>query len=150
MMSGSSRRPTDGLMRLAIAMFAVVGVMAKRSTVTKAHGALPKSDEDGPQPSLDPPTAPAVEHAPGLSGIAKAVFNRFGNDNISLVAAGIAFYILAAIFPALAALVSIYGLFADPNQVATQISGLGSMLPPEALKIITDGLSGPVAKFFTR
>ena len=141
-MSGSSRRPTDGFMRLAIAMFAAVGVMAKRGTVTKAHRALPKGDENGSQPSSDPTATLAVEHAPGLSGIAKAVFDRFGNDNISLVAAGIAFYILAAIFPALAALVSIYGLFADPNQVATQISGLGSMLPPEALKIITDGLSG--------
>ena len=134
------KRSSDPLMRLAIAMFAVVGVVAKRGRMSPAKGALAKNAEAHSGPASDVSTAPAVEHAPGVVGIAKAVFGRFGRDNISLVAAGVAFYILAAIFPALAAMVSIYGLFADPSQVANRISGLDGILPPEALKIITDGL----------
>ncbi len=45
----------------------------------------------------------ATEHPPGFLGIARSVFDRFGNDNISLVAAGVAFYVMLSIFPALAA-----------------------------------------------
>ncbi len=134
------KRLSDPLMQLAIAMFAVVGVMAKRGTASKVRGTLPKAGSLS-EPASDAPSTPVIEHAPGLVGIAKAVFGRFGRDNISLVAAGIAFYILTAIFPALAAMVSIYGLFADPSQVANRISGLDGVLPPEALKIITDGLN---------
>ena len=134
------KRLSDPLMQIAIAMFAVVGVVAKRGTMSNVRGTLPKHTGSLSKPASDAPSTPSVEHAPGLVGIAKAVFERFGRDNISLVAAGIAFYILAAIFPALAAIVSIYGLFADPNQVSNRISSLDGVLPPEALKIITDGL----------
>ncbi len=134
------KRATDPFMRMAVVMFAVAGVVGRRSKIT-LEKALPKGTETISKPSPEPTTPPLIEHAPGLVGIAKAVFSRFGQDNISLIAAGIAFYILAAIFPALAALVSIYGLFADPSQLANRVSGLKGVLPPEALKIITDGLN---------
>ena len=133
------KRATDPFMRMAVVMLAVAGVVGRRGKITLGK-ALPKGTETISKPSPEP-TPPPIEHAPGLVGIAKAVFSRFGQDNISLIAAGIAFYILAAIFPALAALVSIYGLFADPSQVANRVSGLEGVLPPEALKIITDGLN---------
>ena len=122
-------------------MFAVVGVVAKRGKIPDKMGVLLERAGTRSEPAPDTAAEPAVEHAPGLVGIAKAVFARFGRDNISLVAAGIAFYILAAIFPALAAMVSIYGLFADPSQVAGRVGGLEGVLPPEALKILTDGLN---------
>ncbi len=138
------KRPTDRFMQLAVAMFATVGVVAKHG---KTAGRAVSSEHFGARPEPAPPKAkPIEEHAPGLAGIAKAVFARFGRDNISLVAAGIAFYILAAIFPALAAMVSIYGLFADPNQVASRVSGLEGVLPSEALKILTDGLNSFASK----
>jgi hypothetical protein len=49
-----------------------------------------------------------------LFQIARNVVLRIGRDNLTLVAAGVAFYAMTAIFPAIAAFVSIYGLFADP------------------------------------
>src|SRR5277367_3173042 len=52
-----------------------------------------------------------------LVRIAANVVMRIGRDNLMLVAAGIAFYAMTAIFPAIAAFVSIYGLFADPHAV---------------------------------
>ncbi|MBE0596358.1 MAG: YihY/virulence factor BrkB family protein [Desulfuromonadales bacterium] len=57
-------------------------------------------------------------------------------DNLSIVAAGVAFYALLAIFPALAALISIYGLVADPAQLEQQLQSLGQVLPPNAYEVI--------------
>jgi membrane protein len=53
-------------------------------------------------------------------------------DNISLVAAGVAFYAFLALFPMLIAAVLIYGLVADPADVQRQVDELGSALPSEA------------------
>jgi membrane protein len=61
-------------------------------------------------------------------------------DNLSLVAAGVAFYFMLALFPALIATVSVYGLVADPLTVEKQVGQLLRLLPPEAGAIIADQL----------
>ena len=61
-------------------------------------------------------------------------------DQVPLLAAGVAFYAFLALFPALIALVLIYGLVAEPAQIASQIGQLTAALPEEASKIITDQL----------
>jgi membrane protein len=61
-------------------------------------------------------------------------------DQVPLLAAGVAFYGFLALFPSLIALVLIYGLVADPAQIASQIGQLTAALPDEASKIITDQL----------
>src|ERR1700679_314490 len=74
----------------------------------------------------------------------RIVFNiimRVSRDSLMLVAAGVAFYAMTAIFPAIAAFVSIYGFFADPNSVQEQISQYSSLLPANSLKLLTDALS---------
>ena len=99
-----------------------------------------ESDDAGTAEPQGLRLAKPIEHAPGLAGVAKAVLARFGRDNVTLVAAGVAYYIFLSIFPALAALVSIYGLFSDPAEVGRQIAPLASLLPPEAMKLLNDGL----------
>lgn len=69
-----------------------------------------------------------------------------GDDNLSLVAAGIAFYAMFSIFPALGALVSIYGLFGDTHVVQTQVQQLTILLPNETAKLIDGSLNGLLAK----
>jgi membrane protein len=64
------------------------------------------------------------------------VWKQFSENNVSIVAAGVAFYGLLAIFPILATLVSIYGLLANPAEVETQLDFLQSILPAEAWGII--------------
>lgn len=59
-------------------------------------------------------------------------------DQVPLLAAGVAFYAFMAIFPALIAVVSIYGLFADPSTIANQLNSLTGTLPDEARNIIID------------
>jgi membrane protein len=57
-------------------------------------------------------------------------------DRLLAVAAGVAFFALLALFPAVAALVSLYGLFADARTIADHISALSFFLPPSATDII--------------
>jgi membrane protein len=69
------------------------------------------------------------------------VKGEVSKDNLSMVAAGVAFYGLLAIFPAIAAMVSIYGLVADPQTIEQQMSAMSGMLPEQAQGIIRSQLS---------
>jgi membrane protein len=55
---------------------------------------------------------------------------RFSNDNVTLIAGGLAMYALLSVFPALAATVSIYGIFSTPGDVIQQMSAFAGVLPP--------------------
>jgi membrane protein len=72
--------------------------------------------------------------------ICKKVALRVEQDNLSLVAAGVAFYAMMAIFPAIAAFVSVYGLFADPRAIEQQMASYSNLLPPNSLKLLTGAL----------
>jgi len=74
----------------------------------------------------------------GWKDILLRVWDEQSKDNVSMLAAGVAYYALLAIFPAIAALVSIYGLVADPSTIESQLNQLGSLLPPDALSIVSD------------
>jgi membrane protein len=73
---------------------------------------------------------------PGWRDVLWRVWEQIGTDNVSIVAAGVAFYSLLAIFPAITAFVSLYGLIADPSQVQQQIQLLGQVVPSDALGLI--------------
>ena len=63
------------------------------------------------------------------------------NDHVSMIAAGVAFYGLLALFPAIAAIVSTWGLLADPQQIEGQIAAISSALPGQAADIIKEQAS---------
>lgn len=65
------------------------------------------------------------------------VSGRISSHRLSLVSAGVAFYIFLSIFPALAATISIYGLAADPEVVQNHVETLGQFMPKEALSMIS-------------
>lgn len=74
------------------------------------------------------------------------VKDEIGNDNLSIVAAGVSFFALLAIFPGLAALVMIYGLVADPTQVTEQLAPLRSLMPEGAYAILETQLTALASK----
>jgi membrane protein len=76
--------------------------------------------------------------ARSLSDIVKRVYGRITEGRVLLVAAGVTFYALLAIFPAIAALISIYGLFADPSSIASQSDAVSGFLPGGALDILRE------------
>jgi membrane protein len=65
---------------------------------------------------------------------------NIGRHNVSLIAAGLALYALLATFPALFAIVSMYGLVTDAGRIAEQTQSLTSFLPTEAAEIIQTAL----------
>ena len=77
---------------------------------------------------------------PGWWAIGKEVWQELGKDNVSVLAAGVAFYALLSIFPALTALISLYGLVADPAAVEQQVSALQGVVPSEALSLVSQWL----------
>jgi membrane protein len=74
----------------------------------------------------------------GWKDIAWRVYKGIEEDRLLAVAAGVTFYALLAIFPALAALVSLYGLIADPASISKQLDMLNGILPEGAVGIIAD------------
>jgi membrane protein len=72
----------------------------------------------------------------GWKDIAKRTAKEVKQDQVPLLAAGVAFYTLLALFPAIIAGVSIYGLVADPETVRGQIDRLTEMLSPETATIL--------------
>ncbi|MHA6723953.1 YhjD/YihY/BrkB family envelope integrity protein [Sphingomonas sp. RS2018] len=76
----------------------------------------------------------------GWLAILKRTWAETGEDNIGLIAAGIAFYMFAAIVPSLGAVVLSYGLFADADTVRRNVEAIFSAMPREAATIITEQL----------
>lgn len=76
----------------------------------------------------------------GWWDITKRVFKQAGADRIGLIAAGVAFYGFLAVFPALAAVVSIYGAFTDPADIQAQLQNLRGVVPAEVHGILNDQL----------
>lgn len=58
-------------------------------------------------------------------------------DRVGLIAAGVAFYGLLALFPAITALIAISGLLVEPSQIVEQLQNLTGVLPQEVISIIT-------------
>nr|WP_294521890.1 YihY/virulence factor BrkB family protein [uncultured Rhodopila sp.] len=78
--------------------------------------------------------------APGWRDILVRSWGEVSENNIFLVSGGVTYAVLLALFPALAALVSIYGLVLDPVQVEHQVEALSNVLPPESTQMIADQL----------
>jgi membrane protein len=68
------------------------------------------------------------------------VWREVGQDRVLLIAAGATFYLLLALFPALAAFVSLYGFVANPSTVAEHVSHLGGLMPSAGIDIIRNQL----------
>ena len=68
--------------------------------------------------------------------ITKRILYKVEQDNMSLIAAGVAFYFLLAMFPLLAALVSMYGLFTDQQTLLQHMNLLVGVIPEQSREIL--------------
>jgi membrane protein len=82
---------------------------------------------------------------PGSGRIIADVWAGIDRDHIPVMAAGVAFYALLAIFPGMTALISSYGLVADPAVIERQVAALSEVLPQAALKLLSDQLHALIA-----
>ncbi|MFD0987849.1 YihY/virulence factor BrkB family protein [Methyloligella solikamskensis] len=100
------------------------------------HAARAKEDNRGRK-------APSPFHMPfqGWRDVFWRVVGQIGDDRVLAVAAGVVFYMLLALFPALAAFVSIYGLTASPDTITEHINTIAAVVPEGGLDIIQDQIS---------
>jgi membrane protein len=77
---------------------------------------------------------------PGWKDVLWRTYNEVVNDHVMLIAAGVTFYSLLALVPALTALVSIYGLFADPATLDRHTELLEGLIPSGALEVVREQL----------
>ena len=138
-------------MALATALLGFVA-LPRRTGPRAAPPASPKDPTRRPSPSHDGPEArrvadsepergrkartPSEIPAKGWKDIGLRVFHDISENNIVSVAAGVTFYVLLAIFPAIAALVSCYGLVADVATINEHLQNLQGIIPSGALEII--------------
>lgn len=102
------------------------------------HGAAPSRPGDqAEKPTQIPPK--------GWWQVTRRAFKESSADNVGILAGGIAYFGFLAIFPALIAGISLYGLIADPATIAAQGQSLVDALPQEAQPIIKDQLAAVAA-----
>jgi membrane protein len=77
----------------------------------------------------------------GWKDITKRVIAEVKQDNLPVIAAGCAFYAWIALFPALIALITIYGLVANPETISQQLGQLTSVLSQDTARVITQPIT---------
>ncbi|MGY1680253.1 YihY/virulence factor BrkB family protein [Geodermatophilus sp. SYSU D01176] len=123
------------------------------------RAAAKAAEARGPHPRADqpPPGAPSEEQLPGIRAdkpteipwrgwkqIVRRAWAENNADNMPIIGGGVAFFGFLAIFPALIAMMNIYGLVASPETVAQQVEDLSAQLPESAADLIGDQLNAIV------
>ena len=126
---------------------AVLAVEFARSRVSYPRGSRPDDEER----NLDVISAepgrgrwartPSEVPAPGWKDILLRIWQNIGKDRVIVVAAGLTFYSILAVFPAIAALVALYGLFADPATITSHVDSIAGVAPGGAIEVMRDQIT---------
>ncbi|HEU5054941.1 MAG TPA: YihY/virulence factor BrkB family protein [Kofleriaceae bacterium] len=68
------------------------------------------------------------------------VVYRLFNEDVSLVAGGVALFAILALMPAIATIITLYSLVSNPADIAAQVAPLGRVVPPAVVAVVTDQL----------
>ncbi len=126
---------------VTVAAAIVIGALRRPTTATVSP--------TGTSPRLRPPAAAPIprpertspEGAPTLVTTAKSLLAAIKADRLPLMAAAAAFYAFLALVPAILAVVTVYGLVADPSQVAAQVAGLSAAVPTPVVEFLEHQLT---------
>jgi membrane protein len=127
---------------------------AAAAAAAKDSAARPRTTD----PDQPPPGSPSAAELPGLHAekptqipwrgwkqVLKRAWAEHKADNMPIIAGGVAFFGFLSVFPALIALISLYGLVASPETVAQQVEDISAQLPSDASKLIEDQLTSIVS-----
>lgn len=89
--------------------------------------------------------SPLAMPKPAWAAILKRMYAMWGFHNLSLLGAGVAFFVFLALTPLIAATVMLYGLIGNPQTVQRQMRSITEVVPPEAAALIEEQLMGAVA-----
>jgi membrane protein len=137
MISTSQRRVSLPLLALAAGAALLWGRPARRIEgrarraeiePRRAEGSLPQSDRG------EAPAKPIVWM--GSDGLLYRLYQEINNDRVLAVAGGVAFYMVLAIFPGIAAFISLYALFADPITIRDHLAVVQDFLPRDTFNLL--------------
>jgi membrane protein len=103
---------------------------------------IASEDEDRGRQANSPSEIPAK----GWKDILLRVYANIGDHRILALAAGMTYYSILAIFPALAALVAIYGVFSDPASIAKHFDQISGFVPNGAIDVAREQLTRVTSK----
>jgi membrane protein len=112
---------------------------------TRTAGAIATQDHEGDERGRQAST-PSEIPARGWKDILLRVYANVSKHRVLALAAGMTYYSILAIFPAIAALVALYGLFADPTTIARHLDQLGGFLPGGAIEVAREQLTRVASK----
>ena len=135
-----SKPQTSRRSRLALIAGTVLATLAVQRHLSRL--ATPTAIDDRQTLAPNPWQMPLA----GWKDILARTFERINEDRILATAAGVVFYGLLAIFPAITALVSSYGLYADPSTIAGNLQSLALMLPDGSFAIVQDQIGRVLGK----
>jgi membrane protein len=111
------------------------GAMGTRPSQEPHHLQQARAEEVGRgRSACSPITIPAR----GWKDIFWRTYTQIGDDRLLAVAAGVVFYMLLALFPAITALVSLYGLLTDPATINDHVLLLQGVMPEQAIGIVKE------------
>lgn len=153
----SSLKRLMGAVALAAAA-AGIGYAAGRASLADAGDETGGGDRSGPgtqerggRRGMEPgrgrgADSPTEIPTAGWKDIALRTYEEIGKDRVPAIAAGVTFYGLLALFPAIGAVAAIYGLFNDPGTIARQFEEAKAFLPYGAADIVGGQLQALTAK----
>ncbi|MES2031144.1 MAG: YihY/virulence factor BrkB family protein [Pseudomonadota bacterium] len=154
------RSDTDSLLLVAATIFAVLALQSFLSTRTAEKSVAdepePIGDTDVPPPAtftreLAQPGRGRHSSSPlqipwtGWKDVLWRTYEQINDDRLLAIAAGVVFFGLLAVFPAITALVSCYGLFADASTISDNLQTLALMLPDGSFQIVQDQIARVLA-----
>jgi membrane protein len=126
----------------------VLATLAVHRHVSNLAGPRKETSRSRILPSPDAPLEkiPADNTFAKWKNIALRTYQRINDDRLLATAAGVVFYGLLAIFPAITAVVSSYALFADPSTIGNNLRSLATLLPEGSFAIVQDQIERVLAK----
>jgi membrane protein len=164
-MSDRRSEPNDNLLLIAATTILTLAAQRYFNPPRKPGAELPDPDLSRPEledsadarrgrfpRELPQPGAGRASHNPfripwaGWKDLLWRTYVRTGEDRLLATAAGVVFFGLLAVFPAITALVSSYGLFANASTIGDNLQTLALMLPKGAFQIVQDQISRVLSK----
>ena len=106
---------------------------SSRNTGGDAPRDVSSDSERGRQAS-----GPAEIPARGWKDILLRIYRGISEDRILAISAGVTFFVLLAIFPGIAGLIALYGLYAEPQSIAQHLDAAAGVLPEGGLQIVRE------------
>jgi membrane protein len=153
-MSGPRSETSNNLLLIAATAIAVLTLLRyfQRSPVPAEPRLAANPSLDNLTSELSRPEHGRLSNNPfqipwtGWRDILWRTYVRTGEDRLLAIAAGVVFFGLLAVFPAITALVSCYGLFANPSTIGANLQTLALMLPEGSFQIVQDQITRVLMK----